>query len=183
MALSLGFLGGTVDGAKAETRVVTQTVLNMPLVHQSYNNCGPASLEMLLAYWGIGLGQHEISPLVKPAPRAYMPVNTIAPFAASQGLQTMVVTNANVNTVRQMLALGVPALLLTDYLTVGVVPHWRVVSGFNDAKGIFLIHDPLGGYLGMRYADMQLLWAPHQTLMVLVFPPEWASLIRSKVGA
>ncbi|MBZ9714419.1 C39 family peptidase [Deinococcus multiflagellatus] len=176
--LALLLLGPGAHAASPPPRV-TATDLAMPLVRQTYNACGPASLEMLLGYWGLKVPQAVISPQVRPSPTAYTPVNTIAPFAAQYGLQTLLVSHATVNTVRSLLARKVPSLLLTDLKTPGKVPHWRVASGFNDARRAVNFHDPLLGHVAIGYDDLQQLWANHQGLLVVLYPPAWAAYVKA----
>lgn len=161
---------GTLAAVPAKARTVTSAALPLPLVWQTYNACGPASLSMLLAYWGHQQTQAEISPLVRPSPTSYMPVKTIAPFAAQYQLQTRVVSKASVNTVRALTANGIPVLLLTDLETPGKLPHWRVASGFDDTRRSLIFHDPLKGYISITYDDVNLLWSGHSNLMVVLFP-------------
>lgn len=165
------------QAAPAKARTVTSAALPLPLVWQTYNACGPASLSMLLAYWGYQQSQAEISPLVRPSETSYMPVKTIAPFAAQYQLQTLVVSNASVNTVRALTANGVPVLLLTDLETPGKIPHWRVASGFNDAKRSLIFHDPLKGYISITYDDVNLLWSGHANLLVVLFPEAYRDAV------
>lgn len=167
--------------ARKDPAPTTSAALALPLVRQTYNNCGGASLSMILAYWGVQATQAQISPQVRPSPTAYMPVSTIAPFAAQYGLHTTIARRATINTVRALLAGGLPVLLLTDLTTPGEVPHWRVATGFQDAARALIIHDPLLGYITMTYSDVQRLWDRHDHLLVVLYPPPMQAAVNRNV--
>jgi len=56
--------------------------------------------------------------------------------------------------------------------------HYRVVFGYDDDKGVFILHDPLiGANRGIKYKDFQQLWnfgdnANRQNWTLAIFPEE-----------
>ncbi|WP_407543172.1 C39 family peptidase (plasmid) [Deinococcus radiomollis] len=160
-------------------KYVTNAVLQgIPLVRQGYNQCGPASLQMVLAYWGLGMDQAAIGALTKPDPRAYMGTSAIGAFASSVGLASTTVRGASLNMVRAFLAQGIPVIALSFFNTPGAVPHWRVVSGFDDKQGVVFVHDPLAGYVAIRYADFDTLRFGLGNIIAVLYPATYSTRVR-----
>lgn len=160
-------------------KYVTNAVLQgIPLVRQGYNQCGPASLQMVLAYWGLGMDQGAIGALTKPDPRAYMGTSAIGAFASSVGLASTTVRGASLNMVRAFLAQGIPVIALSYFDTPGAVPHWRVVSGFDDKQGVVFVHDPLAGYIAIRYADFDTLRFGLGNIIAVLYPGTYSTRVR-----
>ena len=161
--------------------VTSASLPGMPLVRQGYNQCGPASLQMILAYWGLGMDQTDIGRLTKPDPRAYMGVTAIASFASSVGLASLTVHGATLNMIRALVAQGIPVLALSYFNTPGAVPHWRVISGFDDAKETLMVHDPLAGYIAIRYSDFETLRGGLGGIIAAVYPPTYSRRVQVAV--
>lgn len=174
---------GNAAKPAAQPRAVTSAALSMPLVRQTYNNCGAASLSMMLAYWGISATQTDISPFVRATPKSYMPITTVAPYVARYNLRTSIVRNATINTIRNLVAAGLPALVLSDLDAPGGIPHWRVASGFDDATGTVIFHDPMKGYVAFTYADFERLWVRHAHLLLVIHPDAQQQAVKHSVAA
>ena len=160
-------------------KYITNAVLQgIPLVRQGYNQCGPASPQMVLAYWGLGMDQAAIGALTKPDLRAYMRAAAIGSFASSVGLASTTVRGASLNVVRAFLAQGVPVIALSFFNTPGEVPHWRVVSGFDDRQSVVFVHDPLAGYVAIRYADFETLRFGLGNIIAVVYPGSYSARVR-----
>ncbi|GGR09920.1 C39 family peptidase [Deinococcus ruber] len=171
------------SGPPAAVKMVSAAQLpGMPIIHQGYNQCGPASLQMVLAYWGLGMDQVVIGSLTKPSPRAYMSVQAIGGFASSIGLASTTVRGASLQMIRSLVAQGIPVIALSYYDTVGVVPHWRVVSGFDDRQGVVFVHDPLAGYIAIRYQDFETLRVGLGNIIAAVYPQAFAARARQAIS-
>ena len=49
----------------------------MPLIRQSYNACGPASITQVLGYFGLRVNMTDVSHLTRPTERSYMTAQAI----------------------------------------------------------------------------------------------------------
>ena len=144
---------------------------NMPIIYQGYNDCGPASIGMVLAYYKQPVDVKTISAATKASPNSYMHVEQIGRYVGRYGLQATQVRNANIGAAVRLIRLGVPVIALTYFRQVGVIPHFRVVRGFDQNRQLLYLADPLAGSVAMRYTDFNMLWNTQGKQMVAVYPP------------
>ena len=162
----------SVEAKAASAQPAALALQNMPIIYQSYNDCGPASIGMVLSYYGLPVNVQHISAATKPSPRSYMHVEQIGRYVSAYGLQTTNVRNANIGAAERLIRLGVPVIALTWYQQVGAVPHFRVVRGFDQKRELLYLADPLAGSVAMRYSDFEMLWNTQGKQMVAVYPPQ-----------
>ncbi|WP_245532763.1 C39 family peptidase [Deinococcus proteolyticus] len=184
LTLLLGLLPITLPVAEAARTATSTTATrttpatapalalqNMPIIYQGYNDCGPASIGMVLAYYRQPVDVKTISAATKASPNSYMHVEQIGRYVGQYGLQTTQVKNANIGAAVRLIRLGVPVIALTYFQQVGVIPHFRVVRGFDQNRQLLYLADPLAGSVAMRYADFNMLWNTQGKQMVAVYPP------------
>lgn len=170
----------TLAHAEALYRLQLQGV---PLIHQTYNACGPAALVETLGYWGIHVPLATVSAATRPNDRAYMTAAAIPPLAAQYGLEARLYRNGRVDVIRALLLQGVPVIALTWLQQVGKIPHWRVITGFDDGTRRLFVHDPLLGFVSISYDDFTALWATQGTLFAVLYPPSLHRRIIQAIGA
>lgn len=155
----------------------------MPLVHQTYNACGPASITQVLGYFGINVNLADVSRLTRPTERSYMTAQAIVDFAPKVGMEARLYRGGSLQTVRAAIRARLPLIALQSHITATqVIPHWRVVTGYDDARGQVYLMDPLLGYVLMSYADFTRVWADHQGEFAVMYPPEWRGTVRKVIG-
>lgn len=143
----------------------------LPLYYQGYNDCGPASIAMVLGYYGITVPVTTISQATKPSQASYMRVDAIAPYVGQYGLETVTVHGGRIDALQRMVALGVPTIVLQYFVQVGKVPHFRIVRGFDQPGQWLYLADPLVGYAKISYTDFETLWNTQGRTFVAVYPP------------
>lgn len=155
----------------------------MPLVHQTYNACGPASITQVLAYFGIQVTQAEVSRQTRPSETSYMSAQAILNYAPTVGMEARLYSGGSLQTVRSAIRNRLPLIALQSHITPKqVIPHWRVVMGYDDAKRQVHLMDPLLGYVAMNYADFERVWQDHNGQFAVIYPPNWRSLVRKVIG-
>ena len=155
----------------------------MPLVRQTYNACGPASLTQVLGYFGINVALADVSRLTRPNERAYMTAQAIVDFAPSVGMEARLYRGGSLGTVRAAIRARLPLIALQSHITsTAVIPHWRVVTGYDDARQEVYLMDPLLGYVLMSYADFTRVWADHQGQFAVMYPPDWRKTVQKVIG-
>lgn len=127
---------------------------------------------MVLGYYGVHLALETISAQTRPSPTSYMRSDVIAPFARQFGLDATRVKQANVNTVRSLIANGYPVIVLQWLREVGKVPHFRVVWAFDDQRQVFGLNDPLLGPVQVSYADFTRLWSLYGQELIVIHPAQ-----------
>jgi len=147
----------TATASPTPTRTATATptptplpasVLLEPMNHQaqSANNCGPASIAILLGYYDRWVTQQEVQEWAasRPAP-CYVPW-----YMSEQGLMGRVYRfpvsrESRLRVIRQLLAESIPVIVL-QRLEPGLdISHYRVIQGYDDTAGEFISDDPLRG--------------------------------------
>lgn len=169
-------------GLMPQAHATALSLQGVPLYYQDYNDCGPASIAMVLGYYGITVSPAQISLETKATPRSYMQVGAISAYVGRYGLETALVSGSQVGQLRKLVALGVPAIALTYYVEVGKVPHFRVVQGFDSDQGWLYLADPLAGNVRIRDSDFDMLWNTQGRVMVAVFPPAMRSRVIKALG-
>lgn len=144
----------TAPGPAAAAR----TALDVPIVTQAPERCGPAALVMVLRYYGAdanALGE---------ADRAYDPVlrgSLITDLAAAARRAGYVATieTLSPDSLASLLEAGVPPILLYQsgpgLLTVA---HFGVVTGWDPARGAFTLNDGRSRPRRMELADLNKRW-------------------------
>lgn len=156
----------------------------MPLVRQSYNACGPASLTQVLRYYGLNADMGAVSRLTRPSETSYMTAQAIVDFAPRVGMEARLYAGGSLNTVRAAIRSGVPVIALQTYVSPRgqAIAHWRVVVGYNDAARQTYLMDPLLGYVAMGYDDFARVWADHHGQFALLYPPRLSATVKRVIG-
>ncbi len=180
-ALAVTLLGVGGVAAAAPSGYVLQGV---PLIRQSYNACGPASITQVMGYFGVKLDMQQVSRLTRPDEKSYMSGQAILTFAPLVGMEAKLYAGGNLNTVRAAIKNGLPIIALQSHIPEPgkVIPHWRVIVGYDDARQAVYLMDPLLGYVGIGYNDFNRVWAAQRGQFALMYPPKLAATVRKAVG-
>jgi ABC-type bacteriocin/lantibiotic exporter with double-glycine peptidase domain len=147
---------------------------SMNYQRQALNNCGPASVAILLGYYGHQVTQYEVNEIIPPGSlgglRALLPQYQLMARAYR--------TPPSRNALRQLLANGIP-VIVNQWLSVGSdIRHYRVIKGYDDEALVFISDDPLRGVdLHIDYDTFLKLSRPGG--IIAVYPPRMDRLVRS----
>jgi tetratricopeptide (TPR) repeat protein len=166
-------------------------------IRQTWNNCGPATLAMLLSYYDTNLDQATIGAALRPNgdDKNVSPVE-LAEYAQSQGYQALVRVNGDRERLRTLLANDIPVIIetwLEPHPNDGL-GHYRLLVGYDDIQGHWIGYDsyyrenlinPTGEYRGIRmeYAETDDLWRVFNRTYVVVFREDQAATVASILGA
>ena len=149
-----------------------------PMSHwfQGWNQCAEESIAMSVSYFGMKLDPNAVTAFLRPnngvKGSKNVESNRIVDYLHSQGMHADAYHGGTVDRVKRLVAVGVPVIVgqwqnRTDHAGVG---HWRVVRGYDDAKGVFLINDSMeGAAVPISYAAFDDLW----TVYNYVYIPVW----------
>ena len=155
----------------APTHPVSAYLSAVGHVHQTYNNCGPASIVSVLSYYGVQTTQGAVAQVLRPA-GGYMLAGVIPPFVERYGLKATRFRNGSLENLRQLAAAGIPVIVLQWMNRPGGIPHFRVVRGYDDKAGLMWLSDPVyGPNVYVSYADFQRLWGLAGQEFVPVYRP------------
>lgn len=156
----------------------------MPLVYQTYNACGPASITQVLGYYGIQKSLSEVSRATRKTERSYMSAQAIVNYAPTVGMEARLYTGGSLQTVRNAIVNRLPLIALQSYIKPDgtVIPHWRVVVGYDDARKQVYLMDPLLGYVLMSYDGFTRVWADQRGQFAAMYPVSLRQQVREVLG-
>src|ERR671914_432461 len=159
----------------------------MKHVAQTLNNCGPAAVVMALSTLGIdesqevarlalrgsdvrrGMGPEPVGPWVDQR----FGLKAVWRFSGTNELMKQLVTNGFAPMVTQWV----------DDPTVSRISHWRVVRGYDDAKGVFYVNDSmLGNDVPLTYDWFDQNWLPFGYRYMVIYEPDDEPLLRAIIG-
>lgn len=162
---------------------------SIPVGHvaQSLNNCGPASVVMVLTTFGLEVSQEEARLALRgPDWRRGMGPTGVGPWVQERfGLRAVWRTNGTPELMKTLVTNGF-APMVTQWLydpDVARISHWRVVSGYDDARELFHTQDPYRGPgLSLSYGWFEENWMPFAFRYLVVYAPEDEALVRAIIG-
>ena len=184
LALSLLLPLSTASAAPAKPATTGYALEGMPLIRQTYNACGPASITQVLGYFGLKVNMADVSRHTRPSETSYMTAQAIVNFAPLVGMQARLYSGGTLDTVRAAMKNGLPLIALQSHITdTGkVIPHWRVIAGYNDATKQVYLMDPLLGHVAISYSDFQFVWKDHRGQFAVLYPPRLAATVQKVIG-
>jgi hypothetical protein len=160
-----------------------ESVLLEPMNYQAqtWNNCGPASIAIVLGYYDHWITQRTVNEQVPPGPSPC----DIADYVVQYDLMARPYESPpSVKPIRLLLANGIPVIVNQLLESASDIGHYRVVKGYDDAAREFVTDDPLqrkGPDFRLAY-DTSARLSNHGAF-VPVYPPEKDSLVRSLMKA
>jgi hypothetical protein len=151
---------------------------------QDYNNCGPATLSMLLSYYGRSETQHDVQAAVRPN-RWDMNASPgeLAEYARSLGLEALVRQGGQIDRVKRFLDRGIPVMLeLWYYPDEHGGGHYRMIVGYDEEVEELIAYDvQLGPDYRISYGQQDREWRVFNRLYVVVYRPQQKELVHSIV--
>ena len=160
--------------------------------YQKFNNCAPASLSMVLSYWGWTGDQFTTRAYLRPSyeidDKNVNPFEVVEFVEQSTGYDALWRVGGDLSTLKRLLAAGFPVLIEKglDPHDDAWLGHYQIVSGYDDAKSRFLVYDSYEGPAeawGVPYDVIAQFWRHFNFAYVVIFPPERAAEVHSILGA
>jgi tetratricopeptide (TPR) repeat protein len=160
--------------------------------YQQFNNCAPANLSMVLSYWGWSGSQYETREYLRPSYE--IEDKNVNAFEIVDYVEKNTEYDAwwrvggNLTLLKRLVAAGFPVLIEKglDPSDDAWLGHYQTVSGYDDAKGQFLVYDSYEGppeAYGVSYDFVGQFWRHFNFTYVVVFSPERAAEVQSILGA
>jgi tetratricopeptide (TPR) repeat protein len=160
--------------------------------YQKFNNCAPASLSMVLSYWGWPGDQYATRAYLRPA--FEIDDKNVNPFELVDFVEKQTEFNAlwrvggDLDLLKRLVAAGFPVLIEKglDPHDDAWLGHYQIISGYDDANSSFLVYDSYEGppqAYPVPYSVIGQFWRHFNFAYVVVFPPERAAEVHSALGA
>lgn len=160
---------------------VSATVFLEPMNYQrqARNNCGPASIAIVLGYYGHWVTQQKVNEKV---PAGSLTPCDVVLYMPAYGLMARLFYSPPANEpIRQLLDNRIPVIFNQWLSSDRSVRHYRVIRGYDDATAEFIAADPLlGPYFRISYDTFTTLSDPGN--FIPVYPSEMDSLVQSLMG-
>jgi len=142
----------------------------VPFIRQSGNDCGPAALAGVLAYYGRPADLGAITAAIYlPKLRGTLPMD-LEQYARTAGFRTRSSGSA-LDDLKAAIRNNTPVICLLD-LGIGPYrqPHYVILTGFDDVNGFFIMHDGETADKIMAYETFGKYWLRAGNWMVVVAP-------------
>lgn len=142
---------------------------------QTWNNCGPANLAIVMNFWGRDIDQADIKAVIRPHDKdPHAAIDDLAAFARDAGLNASVYWNSDLESLKTHVAAGRPVIAPAWHIDANgeEMGHYRTVYGYSDEERIVFIRDTLDGPdYALTYADFDFLWGVYNRPLILITPP------------
>lgn len=149
-------------------------------------NEAPSVAAMLLSFYGIDPQQS-----LAAAQRA-LPIDSdsgvalpgrLAQHLAEYRLGARIYEGVTLEQVQQLITNGVPVIVAQRLTPEDTTPHYRVVRGYSDARGVVLANDSeFAASLSFSYAEFAQMWEEFQGFAMPVFVPRQAAVVEAILG-
>lgn len=154
-------------------------------VYQTYNNCGPATMSMILDFYGINAPQQEIADQIRPYnnPQGFnddksVTLDEMATFAVSKGLTTFKRSNGDIDKLKLFVANGIPVVTITWIDQKGGFGHYRIVKGYDQNKQQIIQDDSIFGKdQSVGFNEFMRLWQVFNYDYLVIVPPNKSDLV------
>ena len=171
----------TVTPSPTPTPVPSVTLAGLRHEHQGWNNCGPATVAMLLSYWGSQATQQDAAPALKPDPDdKNVSPGEMTSYVRDLGYEAVIGVGGDLERLKELLRAGFPVIVETWYVRDArdQLGHYRLVVGYDDPSQQFLTYDSLHGPdVPIGYRELDELWRVFNRVHLVVYTPDrWGAL-------
>jgi tetratricopeptide (TPR) repeat protein len=165
-------------------------------IYQTFNNCGPATLSMILSWYGQDVSQRELGDKMRPYQNSdgnnddkTIFTHEFVDWAKKYGLESIGRVNGDIELLKTFTANGIPVVVKT-WLHVGEdIGHFRIVRGFDEREAApfgrqVIIQDDSyeGPNKKISYFDFLSMWQPFNYAYIIVYTPEQKDLVDTIIG-
>jgi len=170
----------------ATTLPVSASLLPITHTYQAWNNCGPATLSMALAYWHRAETQADAAVVLKSDPEdKNVSPHEMVDYVRGLGLEATLRVGGDLTRLKRLIAAGLPVLVETWFIPEpgDQMGHYRLLTGYDDAAGHFIAHDSYNGPdVRLDYVAFDELWRVFDRVYLVVYEAGWAEQVAAILG-
>lgn len=141
---------------------------NVPFVEQKENLCGPASLAMVMNYFGVGISQDEIArEIYEPGLEGTLSMQMFL-YPAQKGFEVEMY-NGSFEDLKEKIRACFP-LIVSVKKEDNDKAHYMVVWGFDEWERRIFAHSGKKERYVMKYEDFWDIWKKADYLTVWMYP-------------
>lgn len=158
--------------------------------YQTFNNCGPATLSMILSWYGKNVSQKELGDKMRPFQIASgdnddktIFTYEFVDWAKEYGLEAAGRVNGDIDLLKTFTANGIPVVVKTWLHPNEDIGHFRIVRGFDESKQVIIQDDSYEGpNKKISYYDFLSMWQPFNYAYVIVYKSDQKDLVEAIIG-
>ncbi|KKQ51855.1 hypothetical protein A2865_04500 [Candidatus Woesebacteria bacterium RIFCSPHIGHO2_01_FULL_39_17] len=170
---------------------ITALVPKQTHTYQTFNNCGPATLSMILSYYGKNVSQKELGEKMRPYQVASgdnddktIFTSEFVEWAKKYGFEAIRRVNGDINILKTFTANGIPVVVKTWLHMNEDIGHFRIIRGFDDGSQDIIQDDSYEGpNRKIPYYDFLSMWQPFNYAYIIVYTPDKKDLVEAIIGS
>ena len=159
-------------------------------VYQTFNNCGPATLSMMLSWYGETVSQKDLGDKMRPHQVASgdnddktIFTYEFVDWAKKYGFGSIGRVNGDISMLKTFTANGFPVVVKTWLHPNEDIGHFRIVRGFDEEKKVIIQDDSYEGpNKKYSYYDFLSMWQPFNYSYMIVYPKKDTELVEAIIG-
>jgi len=121
---------------------MTRKILDVPKVKQLPDYCLPASVSMVLMYYGISVDQEEIAKEISPYELGGFKNCGILEYTEIIGVKVKIIENCSIEHSINMVDNDIPPIIRATSLVTSNMAHMSVIKGYDLDYKRFIFNDP-----------------------------------------
>ena len=161
-------------------------------VRETWNNCGPANITMVLSHYGWRQTQEFAASYLKPNPedKNVSPAEMVNFVRTQTQISAITRIGGDMEMLKDLIAANIPVIIETGYSLEGEswLGHYQTIVGYDDTQNVFYIYDSwLGtgtGDAGMteHYSDFDSRWQAFNRTFIVVYEKDRESEVQQILG-
>jgi len=167
---------------------LTYEIPSAAYVGQTFNNCGPATLSMVMSYFGKSVSQDVLRDQIRPYNNPQGGVDDkslfadeFVKYAKQYGFEGIQRPDGDVTLLKTLIANDIPIIVRTWLHPNEDIGHFRIVRGY-DENGFIQDDSYEGRGLRFDYATFEQMWKPFNHGYIVIFPKEKEEQVFSILG-
>jgi uncharacterized protein YvpB len=159
-------------------------------ISQTYNNCGPATLAMVMRYFGKNVSQDTLRDQMRPfnTPSGGVDDKSVmaeefVTYAQKYDLDGVVRPGGDITLLKTLVANNIPVVVRTLLHSDDDIGHFRIVRGYDDTRQVLIQDDSYqGANQEYSYDAFMQMWKPFDYGYILVYSTDQEALVKKILG-
>lgn len=159
--------------------------------YQTFNNCGPATLSMVLGFYNMNASQKELGDEMRPYQVSNgdnddksINLKEFAYWAKTYGLNAVTRPNGDIELLKKLTSNGIPVVVKSWLKTNDDIGHFRIIRGFNDKERVVIQDD---SYFGpdkrIDYFDFLSMWQAFNYQYAIIYNESNKDVVETIIGS
>ncbi len=159
-------------------------------IFQTFNNCGPAALSMILSYFDISENQNVLGQALRPYQNPQgdnddksVTLEELGEKSREYGFVTYHRSNGNMDMLKLFITHDIPIIARTWTKMNENIGHYRIVKGYNEETREIIQDDSLQGKnLHYSYENFNLLWEKFNYEYLVLVSSDKVEIVQAILG-